>query len=1262
MKIEKSTREYVKNKLKIQKTKDEKKEDKKEEKKVSYFQLFRYATLQDKFYIALGTLCAVICGCIQPYVMIIFGDVTEVIIQYAETLKKNNSEINETQAVDDLFKGVTNFAIYSSCSGIVMIITTYLAGILFTSSALRQIFHIRKLILQRTLNMDISWYDLNKTGDFATTFTDNLSKIEEGIGEKVGIFIFFETIFVTGIVMGLVLGWELALICLISLPVSFAVAFLISWLSTKFSKQELEAYATAGAIAEEVISSVRTVVAFDGQEKEFERYEKNLEAAKTNNIRKNLFSGLSNAVMWFFVFASYALSFWYGVGLILKEKDLPYEERVYTPGNMVSVFFCTLIASWNFGTGAPYFEIFGTACGAAAKVFEILDTKPEINLSKNKGLKPKGLKGDIVFKDVSFHYPSRPDVKILQNFSIDIKAGQTVALVGSSGCGKSTCIQLIQRFYDVVSGTVTIDDNNIKELNLSWLRSKIGVVGQEPALFGATIAENIRFGNVSATQSDIEKAAKKANAHNFIQKLPRGYNTVVGERGAQLSGGQKQRIAIARALIREPKILLLDEATSALDTTSEAEVQAALDAVSGECTTIIVAHRLSTIRNANRIVVVSQGTVIEEGTHSELMEKKGAYFDLVQSQGLSETEETTKEEQQRQNGVVEMTKTSETAVAEGISTEDLNDTKEENKGSAIIQILKMNKPEWFHILTGCITSVINGSALPIYGLVFGDIIGVLADPRDSFVREQSNLFSLYFVIIGIITAVATFMQIYYFAVAGEKLTKRLRAKMFRAMLNQEMAWFDRKENGVGALCAKLSGEAASVQGAGGIRIGTVLNSLATFIIANTIAIYFEWRLALVLISFSPIILLSVFFEQKFTQGDSRVNQKYLENSAKIAVEAIGNIRTIASLGCEEVFYGFYVKELTPYVANIKKQMHFRSVVLGVARSIMLFAYSVGMGYGAKLMTDSDVDYGTVFIVSETVIVGSWSIGNAFSFSPNFQKGLSAAERIFTLLKRVPEVKNSLKPVYLNDVRGDIEYSNVYFSYPTRSSVSILNGLNLNVFQGKTVALVGSSGCGKSTIIQLLERFYDPVTGEVSLDDESVKNVDIQNLRSHLGIVSQEPNLFDRTIAENIAYGANHRTVNMNEIVEAAKSANIHTFISSLPGGYETSLGSKGAQLSGGQKQRVAIARALIRNPRILLLDEATSALDNESEKVVQEALDNAKKNRTCITIAHRLTTIQDADVICVLNEGIVAEMGKHNELLEKKGLYYDFYKLQTGQK
>jgi ATP-binding cassette subfamily B (MDR/TAP) protein 1 len=236
---------------------------------------------------------------------------------------------------------------------------------------------------------------------------------------------------------------------------------------------------------------------------------------------------------------------------------------------------------------------------------------------------------------------------------------------------------------------------------------------------------------------------------------------------------------------------------------------------------------------------------------------------------------------------------------------------------------------------------------------------------------------------------------------------------------------------------------------------------------------------------------------------------------------------------------------------------------------------------------------------------------------------------------------------------------IYFAYPTRPNVTVLKGLNLSVMKGKTVALVGPSGCGKSTIIQLIERFYDPLEGNLVVDKEDIRNIKLASHRSHLGIVSQEPNLFDRTIGENIAYGDNSRHVEKEEIIEAAKNANIHNFISSLPLGYDTSLGEKGTQLSGGQKQRVAIARALIRNPPLLLLDEATSALDTESEKIVQEALDNAKKGRTCITIAHRLTTIQDADVICVIDKGIVSEMGTHSELIALKGLYYKLHSLQN---
>ncbi|KAH0822407.1 hypothetical protein GEV33_000384 [Tenebrio molitor] len=533
----------MKTKLKIEKA-----VPKKDERKVSYFQLFRYATLQDKIFIALGTICSVVCGVIQPYVMILFGGVTGVIVDYAAAINKTNDS-NETQLIEEtLYDGE-------------LLDLTSLHKPVQPLYAVEELAAAHNVKILRTppyhceLNpIEMIWAQVkgyvaanNKT----FKLEDDRLLLEKGIQNVT---------------------------------------------PERWEKQEMEAYGTAGSIAEEVLSSVRTVVAFDGQEKEITRYEKHLQSGKRNNITKNLFSGISNGFMWFFVYASYALSFWYGIGLILEERYLPQEEITYTPANMVA---------------------------------------------------------------------------ILRSFNLDIKSGETVALVGSSGCGKSTCIQLMQRFYDATSGSVTIDDNNITKLNLTWLRNKIGVVGQEPALFAATIADNIKYGNLSATQDDIEKAAKKANAHNFIKTLPRGYNTLIGERGAQISGGQKQRIAIARALICEPKILLLDEATSALDTTSEGEVQAALDAISGECTTIIVAHRLSTIRNADRIVVLSDGKVIEEGNHAQLMAEKGAYHSLLVSHGLRETEDVFTEDKEVLNGISNVAKVSETAMVESASEEKL---------------------------------------------------------------------------------------------------------------------------------------------------------------------------------------------------------------------------------------------------------------------------------------------------------------------------------------------------------------------------------------------------------------------------------------------------------------------------------------------------------------------------------------------------------------------------------------------------------------
>ncbi|RZC33786.1 multidrug resistance protein 1, partial [Asbolus verrucosus] len=1187
---------------------------------------FRYATGMDIFLMLLGSISALCTGVLQPLNTLLFGTLTGNIVDYAKIISSNITDQKIIDEATDAFIGhITDFAIYNSLIGVGMLVLSYVSTETFNYTALRQIFKIRSLYMEKVLNQDISWYDLNHTGDFSSRMSDDLTKFEDGIGEKVPMFIHFQGAFVASLIMALVMGWELALICLTSLPVSMIAIGIIGVLTSKLAKKEQDAYGSAGTIAEEVLTSIRTVVAFGGQEKEIDRYDKELEFAKKNNIKRASMTASGFGLLWFFIYGSYALAFWYGVKLILEGRDTPDPD--YDAETMVTVFFSVMTGSMNFGISSPYIEAFGVAKAAGSKVFQIIDNIPIINLSKGKGEKINNLKGNITFKDVKFHYPSRKDVPILQGLDLEIKAGDSVALVGSSGCGKSTCIQLIQRFYDPVSGEVSIDGKNLKDLDLTWLRSNIGVVGQEPILFGTTIAENIRYGNQQVTDEDIKKAAIKANAHEFIKALPSGYETLVGERGAQLSGGQKQRIAIARALIRSPAVLLLDEATSALDTNSEAKVQAALDKASQDCTTIIVAHRLSTIRGANKIVVISKGKVVEQGTHKELMALKNEYYNLVTTQvaGSESLGKTDDEEDKKNIEFEDLRKASVNDNNEETSEDENND--EDKKYVSLWSILKLNTPEWVYILVGCAASIVMGCSMPAFAVIFGDIMGVLSEQNETYVRKETDKFCIYFVIAGVASGIATFLQIFMFSIAGEKLTMRLRSKMFQAMLRQEMGWYDKKDNGVGALCARLSGEAAHVQGATGQRIGTILQSIATLGLSVGLSMYYQWKLGLVAMAFTPFILIAIFLQHRLMTVENDAHHKSLQKSTKLAVEAVANVRTVVSLGCEETFHSLYISYLIPHYQRTLRNTHFRAVVLGLARSLMFFAYSVCMYYGGILIKDGLL-YQDVFKVSQSLIMGTVSIANALAFTPNLQKGLVAASRIINLFNRSPLVRDEANAKDNNWGSGTIEYNKIYFSYPTRPNITVLKGLDLSVIKGKTVALVGPSGCGKSTIIQLIERFYDPNEGNLTLDGEDIRNIKLASHRSHLGIVSQEPNLFDRTIGDNIAYGDNSRTVDKNEILEAAKNANIHSFISSLPLGYETRLGEKGTQLSGGQKQRVAIARALVRNPKLLLLDEATSALDTESEKVVQEALDNAKKGRTCITIAHRLTTIQDADVIC----------------------------------
>lgn len=1233
---------------------------------VPFYQLFRFADSLDQILMVVGSVGAVGNGLCMPLMTILFGELTD--------------SFGQNQASDDIVSVVSKVSLKFVYLAIGCGVAAFLQVACWMITGERQAARIRSLYLATILRQDVGFFDKeSNTGEVVGRMSGDTVLIQDAMGEKVGKFIQLVSTFLGGFVIAFIKGWLLTLVMLSSIPLMVASGGTMALLLSRMASRGQDAYAKAATVVEQTIGSIRTVASFTGEKKAVAEYDKSLVKAYTSGVHEGLASGLGLGSVMFIVFCSYALAIWFGAKMIL--------EKGYTGGDVINVIVAVLTGSMSLGQASPCLGAFASGQAAAFKMFETIKRRPDIDAYDTSGSVLEDIRGDIEFRDVHFSYPARPTEQIFRGFSLSISSGTTAALVGQSGSGKSTVVSLIERFYDPQAGEVMIDGINLKQLQLKWIRSKIGLVSQEPVLFTASIKDNIAYGKDGATTEEIRAAAEQANAAKFIDKLPQGLDTMVGEHGTQLSGGQKQRVAIARAILKDPRILLLDEATSALDAESERVVQEALDRIMVNRTTVVVAHRLSTVRNANMIVVIHQGKVVEKGTHFELLEDpEGAYSQLIRLQEVNrEAEHVTDNGKSDMNEELERQSSRKLSLRRSISrgssgkgnsssrhhslsftfglpatlgvsesgVENSDATAPENPPKVPMRrLVYLNKPEVPVLIAGAVSAIVNGAIMPIFGILISSVIKTFYESPHEL-RKDSKFWALIFMVLGVISLIAYPARTYLFGVAGNKLIRRIRLMCFQKVVNMEVGWFDEHAHSSGIIGAKLSADAATIRALVGDALAQMVQDLSSAVAGLAIAFEASWQLALIILAMLPLIGMSGYAQIKFMKGFSADAKVMYEEASQVANDAVGSIRTVASYCAEEKVMEMYKKKCEGPVSNGIKQGLISGVGFGLSFSLLFLVYATSFYAGARLVEDGKITFSDVFRVFFALTMAAVAISQSSSFAPDSSKAKSAAASIFAILDRKSKIDPSDESgMKLDSVKGDIELKHVSFKYPTRPDVQIFRDLSLTIRGGQTVALVGESGSGKSTVISLLQRFYDPDSGHVTLDGIEINKFQLKWLRHQMGLVSQEPVLFNDTIRANIAYGKQEGNATEAEIIAAAEQANAHKFISGLQQGYDTMVGERGVQLSGGQKQRIAIARAIVKAPRIVLLDEATSALDAESERLVQDALDRVMVNRTTLVVAHRLSTIKHADLIALVKNGIVVEKGNHDSLIHVKDGFY----------
>ncbi|KDN47157.1 P-loop containing nucleoside triphosphate hydrolase protein [Tilletiaria anomala UBC 951] len=1243
-------------------------------------------------------------------------------------------------------------------------------------------------------------------------FARNSDEVRNAVSQHVGQIVTATTTTCACLGVAFASSWSLTLVILASIPLTLILTAVTMRIGRPLILAEYAAVERASDQVERTVKAIATVKAFNAQQEEHDRFRRMM--ATSGNVYMRSCAcwatrlGLTSTVS----LSMFVQGFWYGSYLVQK--------GTMTAGGVMTVFWVALVASTNMQTIMQSWTVLDKGMIAYSSIQNLLDdsnchsassptapfvirideipsTPPHsrsfsassasITVAKNPSTHARQVtpmrkvrptqpcRGEVVLRDVRFNYPSRPDVPVLNGVSMFFPAGETTFLLGRSGSGKSTIVQLLLRLYRPDSGSIELDSNEFAYLDPDWCRENIAAVTQSPIIFDMSARDNIALGALGklkgapggkldlskVADDDIWAACRISLLHRFLRDLPQGFDTKLGSGGANLSGGQKQRLAISRAVLRDPTVLILDEAVSALDLTARLLVHEALKRWRKGRTTIVITHDISQVGKDDFVYVMAGGTVAQQGYRRDIENCEGPFCQMAQAMenkvnvseppsptGLDQDArkslraykrrgsedgnfvKTLKRMSLRRGGtmapglVPPMPPVSSHALdprslkrrsvePRGVldrvgAVANLRRPKHVTRRPAPLTVTKLHHrsiqlaaetktpefpvsiqvrgaalvptvryafasvPNKALLVLGFIIATIGGAVNPAFSVALGKLIATMGSTVD---QSQVLLLSLIVLALALVEGLLLYMRYFVLEAAADGWIRKLRCEAYNNVLHQQKSWFDQPSNSAQRICQSIAKDGEDARKLIGQVLGNIWSSFVLLFAGLVCALGFGWQLTLLGIGFAIVLIAALCAQAGALNKLESINKAHREAVVKHFYSLAANMRGIRAMAIEPIFCEQFEESVESAYVSALRMAPLQALGSGLGEGLTYLAEAAIYALGAYLLASGTYDLSCVTITLNLVIFACTFSSQGVAFLPGLIKAVQAISDLRRLLELDvygPERQGEGRFI----VSGALTFQGVRFAYPSRKTEEVLKGITFTIQPGECIAIVGGSGCGKSTVAALLQRLYEPSSGSVLLDGRPLNAYDCGYLREHLAVVNQNPDLFDATVAENIAYGANRvvrpcgwaagdneklasSLASRTNIEAAACAANVDEFVRSLPQGYATDLGNSASLVSGGQAQRLAIARAMVRSrARVLILDECTSALDAQNQVAVMETLfakgrDAAeacrRREMTTVVITHKKEIMQMCDRIIVLQHGVVAQQGSYQQLIQQKG-------------